>query len=165
MPDAPDTAAVRARILAYHREELDLPDAELDRLLGLAGAFEPRDPDDPVPPHVATPFPICRGLFHALSPSERDVVVDLGSGTGRVVVYGGLVSPAEIVGVELVEARARAAADAAVRLGLARATSVAGDALDPAFAGLFARATVFYAFRPFPDDVERRVFDAIETEG
>lgn len=154
----------RARALmdAYRVGEVDRTDAELDAALGLV---DPHDARVDLPPHAATPYAICRGLFEALPLGADDVVLDLGSGTGRVVVYGALVSPARFVGVEIVEERARASARAVAELGLERASIVTGDVLDPALAPLFESATVFYAFRPFSDELEQRVFDKVNKEG
>lgn len=142
--------------------EVEPTDAELDAALGLV---DPHDTRVDIPPHAATPYAVCRGLFEALQLGADDVVLDLGSGTGRVVVYGALVSAARFVGVEIVEERSRDSARAVRHLGLDRATIITGDVLDPALAHLFASATVFYAFRPFSDDFEQRVFDAINAQG
>jgi len=152
----------RALVGAYQRGEVEPTDAELDLALGLV---DPHDARVDLPPHAATPYAICRGLFEALPLRAEDVVLDLGSGTGRVVVYGALVSEACFVGVEIVEERAKDSADAALRLGLDRVSIVTGDVLDPALAPLFDRATVFYAFRPFSDEMEQRVFAAVNAQG
>src|SRR5262245_60080095 len=97
---APPLLDVRSLIERYHRDELEMTDAELDAALGygasvLTDAMEGEtaaaaEHTGESVVHRATPYSRCRSFFHAVSPKPDDLVIDLGCGTGRVVVYGSL---------------------------------------------------------------------------
>jgi hypothetical protein len=155
--------AARELLRSYHAQAVDGDEAELDRVLGLEPqAWRSEAEEDthlarryPGESTVAvpTPYPLCRGLFQALAPTDEDVFVDLGCGAGRVVLYGAITTPATFRGVELVEERAAMARHAAERLGLERVTIVCGDARDEDL----ALGTMFYAFRPFSVETDEEV--------
>jgi SAM-dependent methyltransferase len=144
-------------VRAYHREEREASEAELDAALGLPAwrsvaeesELEKRHPGSSVP-GVPTPYPIIRGLFHGLALGPEDLFVDLGCGDGRVIFYGALTTPARFRGVELVAERVQTARDNAARLGLRQVELVNADALDVDL----GQGTVFYLFRPFSPAVE-----------
>jgi SAM-dependent methyltransferase len=156
-----DPTTARALVQTYHREERQPSASALDEALGLAGPTEPRrapdDGSDTAPPHVATPYPVCRAFFGRVAPTARDLVVDLGCGTGRLLLYGGLTTPARMRGIEIVPERARVAAAAARRLELAKVSVQIGDVLETDWSD----GTVFYAFRPFPPEVEAKVVERL----
>lgn len=155
-------------VRGYHREALDPSDAELDRALGLRPLCEPFDPAGDAAlqarhrgesvANLATPYPICRDVMRTLRLTAEDVVVDLGCAEGRVVLYGALTTPARFIGIELVEARAMIAAEAA--RGVDRVTIIAGNALDHDF----AVGSVFYLFRPFSEDSEALVMQRFHEQ-
>jgi SAM-dependent methyltransferase len=156
----------RKVIGAYHRGEREVSGGQLDAALGLAPRARPDEQQRAERAHrgqstvdVPTPYAICRGLFQALALGEDDTFVDLGCGTGRVILYGALVTPARFEGVELVASRAAAARAAARRLDLDRVRAIAGDAQDADL----SRGTVFYAFRPFSEAVQKRVLDRLHV--
>jgi SAM-dependent methyltransferase len=152
---------------AFHREEREASDAELDAALGLPSwravaeesVLEERHPGASVP-GVPTPYVICRGLFHALALTRDDLFVDLGCGDGRVVFYGALTTPARFRGVELVAERAGLARANAARLGLPQVEIVHGDAL----ALDLSEGSVFYAFRPFSPGSEPHMLARLHEE-
>jgi len=109
---------------------------------------------------VPTPYEICRRVFSYLELDETDLFVDLGCAAGRVVLYGASVSPARFRGIELIDARAAVAANAARQLGLNRVDIVAGDVRDHDF-GI---GTIFYAFRPFSIETEAEVLQRLHAE-
>ena len=88
-----------------------------------------------------------------MAPQSRDLVVDLGCGGGRLVLYGALCTPARFLGVELIEPRCAAAQRAAARLSLTRVEIVQGNALDLEL----EPGTIFYLFRPFSSETEATV--------
>lgn len=51
------------------------------------------------------PYSIFRELFRRLLPSPDELLVDLGSGYGRLALYGGLLRNARVHGIELVRER------------------------------------------------------------
>jgi hypothetical protein len=158
-----DLPRARALIEAYNREELEIADADLDAALGfgrtvladaIAGepAAEAEHPGESIV-HLATPYARCRAFFRTVSLGPEDLVIDLGCGTGRVVVYGSLVTPARFCGIELVESRAEVARSAVGRLGLERARIIHGNVLEQDIEA----GTAFFAFRPFSAETEARV--------
>lgn len=162
-----DVDRVRETLAAYHREEVALTDADIDALLDL----DPRDgraeSEDEIQ-HVGTPYAVCRGLFSEIDLRDGETFLDLGSGLGRVLLYGAAVLRSrrvELAGIEIVARRAEAGARAARALGLDGVRSLAGDVRAPWFAPLFERARVFYAHRPFPDDVEEDAFRLVAAQG
>ena len=115
-------------IRAYHAGKRELGEDVLDELLHIPArlgrhaaadhaAVQRAHPGESVV-DVPTPYVICRRLFAAITLTERDRFVDLGCAAGRVVLYGGVVSPAQFVGIELIAERAAIAREAAQRLGL-----------------------------------------------
>ncbi len=90
-----------------------------------------------------------------------DVLFDLGCAEGRVVLYGGVTTPARFVGIEIVEERAEVARRAAEALALSpRVSVVAGNVLDADL----SPATVFYLFRPFGEETEAKVLLRLHEE-
>jgi len=157
---------------AYHREQLDEAssnDAQLDAALGLPesvwipsaehGVLQARHPGESIV-NLATPYAVCRGLFHALELGDEDRFIDLGCGDGRVLIYGAAVSSARFCGVELVAERARGAVERVKKLELERVTIVQGDVLEQDF----GEGDVFYAHRPFSVETETEVLARIHDE-
>ena len=158
-------------VRAFHRREVEVSDEALDAALGLpprTPTGQPFEDEALVRRHpgesfadLPTPYVAARDLFDVLRPSAADVVLDLGCATGRVVLYGGVVTGAQLLGIEIVEERAAIGAAAVHTLGLApRVTVVAGNVLDHDL----GRATIVYMFRPFGEATEaavvRRLHDA-----
>ena len=149
---------LRGAALADHLAQIPLRDrdASIDRLLGLGPAA-----DMPDLPRGAVPYLPC-GVDEILA-MVRDVplgagdhLVDLGSGLGRVVMLGHLLSNARATGIEiqghLVErARKRCAA-----LGL---TSVAFHHANAA--DLDLDGSVFFLYAPCNGEMLARVLDRV----
>jgi len=163
-------AAARELVRAYHEEVHPVAEDELDRMLGLGSesqavassydaSVEQVHAGESVV-YLATPYPVCRALFRALWLGEGDLVVDLGCGTGRLVLYGSLCTPARFVGVELIADRWAVARAATQRLALERTEVVLGNAVD----WDFGAGTVFYLFRPFSSATEATVVARLHAE-
>lgn len=155
---------------AYHQGEVEPTDEALDAALGLP----PRQPvlgihEDPrlARRHpgesfadLPTPFDVTRGLYEALALGEDDLLYDLGCGSGRVVLYGAVVTPARFRGIEIVEERIDVALEAVRRSGIERVTFIAASALDHEI----SEPSVLYLSRPFADEIETLVVAKIHAE-
>lgn len=75
------------------------------------------------------PYCAVRSLYRRLAPDDRAHVLDLGSGYGRLGLYGGALLGVRFTGIEIVPERARAARRAAAALGLGGVEFEVGDAL------------------------------------
>lgn len=105
-----------------------------------------------------TPYESIRGLFHELPLSDSDVLYDLGSGYGRVPLYGSVINEkTQFKGIELVPERVRESAACAERLGLQNISFTEANVLDQDFSD----GTVFFLFNPFSRETMRRVFDKL----
>lgn len=158
-------------VRAFHRREVEVSDEVLDAALGLPPrrpTGQPFEDEALVRRHpgesfadLPTPYVVARDLFDLLRPSADDVVLDPGCAMGRVVLYGGVVTGARLVGIEIVEERAAIGAAAAEALGLApRVAIVAGNVL----AHDVSRATIVYMFRPFGEATEAEVVRRLHDE-
>ncbi|RLB61426.1 MAG: hypothetical protein DRI90_11375 [Deltaproteobacteria bacterium] len=137
-----------------------MAEAELDAALGLgeerqmmASSYDPRLESAHATESVVylpTPYPVCRALFHTTAPQSRDLVVDLGCGSGRLVLYGALCTSARFLGVELIGQRCAAGQRTVTRLSLGQVEIVEGNVLDLDL----EPGTLFYLFRPFSKETE-----------
>ncbi len=107
-----------------------------------------------------TPARIVLNLSRRLQLSHDDVVYDLGAGLGRVAIIMGLVSSAQIKGVEYEPAYVEYARLRAESLNLARTTFINGDARDVDYAD----GTVFYLYTPFKGSVLQTVLERLRAE-
>ena len=157
-------AVARELVRAYHREEREPSAKLLDRALGIGPADPARTDEELLTeafPSLPTPYPICRGFFCHTAPTADDLVVDLGCGSGRLVLYGALLTPARLCGIELDRGRFEVASRAVEQLGLSNATILRGDILEQDWSD----GTVFYAFRPLPAETEPVVVDRLHELG
>lgn len=158
MDDALRAAAITARS-ALHAGELRgatlvdalcaVPfrdrDAWVDELLGLDGV-----PDDvPDLPRGAVPYVPCSvedvlAMVADVPVAPDDLVVDLGSGLGRVVILAHLLSGARAHGVELQEPLVVAARERSAELGLSAVTFEHANVVDAALDG-----SIFFLHAPF----------------
>ncbi|HEY6324057.1 MAG TPA: class I SAM-dependent methyltransferase [Thermoanaerobaculia bacterium] len=75
------------------------------------------------------PYWVFRELFRRLEVPEEEVLLDLGSGYGRVAFYGVLLRETRVHGIELVRERVDEALRVRDLLGLARLELTCGDAV------------------------------------
>lgn len=133
----------RRRVLtAYHHGLVPAQDADIDRLLRLSPLnvegdlsllslvrsygthrFEFGD----------LPYSLIRELVHKINSGPGTSVLDLGSGYGRIGLYGGLVTRLRYTGIEIVAERVAAARRAARELELPGVEFVHADALHAAW--------------------------------
>lgn len=119
-------------------------DVFVDAILGIDGP-----PPDVDLPHGAVPY-LPSGVDEILAMvrdvplREDDELVDLGSGLGRVVILGHLLSGASARGIELQEHLVRSARACAEALDLAAVSFVHADAAASTLDG-----TVFFLYAPF----------------
>jgi SAM-dependent methyltransferase len=156
---APLTAAQRARRLRKLHDSPDpLRDDVVDRLLDLrphaaetnvrVGHERARWGDESFG-YEGTPYDVVREGLRCLEMRETDRLYDLGSGYGRVVLYGALTGPGRYHGVEIVAARVAESERCRRLLGLdRRAFFSQGNAADFPFPD----ATAFFLFNPFVPD-------------
>jgi SAM-dependent methyltransferase len=78
-------------------------------------------------------YAVIRDLYHALAPSREDVILDLGSGYGRIGIYGGVLFGQRVVGIEIVPERVAEAMRVRNALGLNTVSFLQGDILTAAW--------------------------------
>jgi len=126
-------------------------DAEIEMLenQGGYGAIKRRYPgDNPwqgTNEIIWTPYDVTRAIVKELELDDDDILYDLGSGYGRVVLYAGITTPAACKGVEMVEERVDLARQAQTALGLDNVEFKEGDVLQTDFSD----GDVFYTYSPF----------------
>jgi SAM-dependent methyltransferase len=133
-------------------------DAFVDELLGL----EPPPPDLADLPRGAVPYVPCSvedilTTVREVPIRADDVLVDIGSGLGRVVILAHLLTGARARGIEIQEplvGRARAFADG---LGLSDVSFVHGNAAEEPLDG-----SVFFLYAPCNGEMLARVLDRLE---
>jgi hypothetical protein len=92
--------------------------------------------------------------------TERDVLVDLGSGLGHVPLLASICTPAFSIGIELESAYIDCARQSAQGLNLNNVTFLQRDARTADFSA----GTVFYLYTPFTGTILRAVLDSLERE-
>lgn len=103
--------------------------------------------------YEGTPYEYIRELFAVLNPSVNDVVYDLGSGYGRVVLYGAITSSAKLKGIEIVPERVAECEKIKRNLKLDNAEFLRGNVLDLDFSD----GTIFFLFNPFFSETLEKV--------
>jgi SAM-dependent methyltransferase len=133
-------------------------DVWVDELLGI----EAPPPDIPDLPRESVPYLPC-GVDEIVAavveaPVEPDdVLVDLGSGLGRVVILAHLLSGARGLGVEIQEPLVRSARARCAELALAEVSFVHADVADVELDG-----SVFFLYAPFNGAMLARVVRRLE---
>lgn len=125
---------------------------------------------DPGPPRVRlrnemvfyqpTPARHIFDLMGAMGLTERDVLVDLGSGLGHVALLASVSTGALSFGLELEPAYVEGARRAARALDLRRVTFLEQDAR----AADLSRGTAFYLYTPFTGSILRAVLDSLRSQ-
>ena len=136
-------------------------DTFVDGLLQIAALPRPRrQPDPEMVYYQATPARIVLDLVDRLALSSQDVLYDLGSGLGRVVMTAALVSDARVIGVEFEPAYYEYAQRHAQALSLAQVSFVNADAREVRYAD----GTVFFLYTPFKGKILQRVLQLLHYE-
>jgi trans-aconitate methyltransferase len=92
--------------------------------------------------------------------TERDVLVDLGSGLGHVSLLASICTGARNIGIELEAAYVECARHSAKTLNLNNVIFVKQDAREADLSG----GTVFYLYTPFTGTILRAVLDSLRRE-
>ena len=109
-----DPEEIKNLIKIYHWSDKIISDDQLDQLLGLESQKAERslNSDQLIKrygpeqfDYQGTPYAMIREFIHFINPKRSDIIYDLGSGFGRVVVYGAIVSIASFKGIEIVQER------------------------------------------------------------
>lgn len=119
-----------------------------------------RPPEEEMVLYQPTPARIVLDLVRRLQLGPHDVFYDLGSGLGRVALIVGLVSDAQVHGVEYEPTYVDYARRRTRILGLQRATFTNADVRDVAYKD----GTVFYLYTPFKGKILQRVLDMLQHE-
>ena len=158
---------VRYLIDSYHAHKLTLTDSEIDQLLGISPETIEGDIDRfklyrryGIEQYIyeGTPYTYIRYFLHHLKPAHSDVIYDLGSGYGRVVLYGALTTPVQCVGIEIVPERVREANEAAQSLALSRATFIRHNVLEYDYSD----GTIFFLFNPCSRPTLQKVTEKLQ---
>lgn len=107
-----------------------------------------------------TPYRVLEALRGRLALSPRDVLVDLGCGKGRVVLFFSMLKLERILGIEMHEGMLAAARENIGRFcrGVTPMELIHGDAVDFPV----TKETVFFMFNPFGEKTLQRVLDNIK---
>lgn len=145
----------------YHGEGYDY----LDELI--IGVLQFEEPGAAVAPlgaemvfYQPTPARHIFDLIRRTSLTERDVLIDLGSGLGHVPLLASICTSARSIGIELESAYIDCARESAQGLNLNNVTFLQQDART---ADLSA-GTVFYLYTPFIGTILRAVLDSLRRE-
>ena len=125
-----------------------------------APSAEPAELPPEMVPYQPTPARHIFDLIDRAALTDRDVLVDLGSGLGRVPLLVAICSGAHSVGFELQEAYVDVARRSARELGLTNVTFVRQDAR----AADLSAGTLFYLYTPFTGAVLRAVLASLRRE-
>ena len=106
------------------------------------------------------PYEIFRDLFRRLQPSQTELLVDLGSGYGRLALYGGLLRNARVHGIELVRERVDEALRVRDLWGLSCMEITCGDATMIEW----PQASVYCVLNPFLPSVLPLALERLREE-
>jgi len=144
-----------------HEEAYDYLDVAMSGIL----QFEEPDTDiaelaDDMVFYQPTPARHIFDLIRRAGLTERDVLVDLGSGLGHVPLLTSICTRARSIGIEREAVYVDCARRSAATLNLSNATFIQQDARDADF----SFGTVFYLYTPFTGAILRTVLDALRRE-
>ncbi|MBP6920236.1 MAG: class I SAM-dependent methyltransferase [Candidatus Omnitrophica bacterium] len=160
--------AVRKIVEYLHDRNIPILDSVLNRLLGIrdyeleetlspgiesSAAYQSEDHF-----YQGTPYEFIRQILRHVEPTSSDVLVDLGSGYGRMVIYAALATRIKkAIGIELVAERASVSSRTAEELGLANVEFQNSHVKDADIQD----GTVFYLFNPFSDETFALAMDKL----
>ncbi len=110
--------------------------------------------------YQATPARFVLDLVERIPLGPDDVVFDLGSGLGRVAMMVGLLSEAEVRGIEYDPGHCAYARQCAQLLPVPRVHFINADARE----ALLADGTVFFMYTPFRGDLLQTVLERLRRE-
>jgi hypothetical protein len=124
------------------------PDARIVQLPAEMVAYQP------------TPARHIFDLLGRIQLTERDVLIDIGSGLGHVPLLAAICTGARSIGVELEAVYVNCARQSATELNLNNVTFLQQDAREADFSS----GTVFYLYTPFRGAILRAVLDLLRWE-
>jgi SAM-dependent methyltransferase len=156
-----------ALIKSFHQLEYDLDDDKIDALLGIGneniekgqtyGDLADKFGDEQFT-YEATPYNFIKYFLKVLKPKESDVLYDLGSGYGRIPLYGALTSPGKYIGIEIVPERVKKSNEIKRKLNIETAFFWEGNVLNYDLED----GTIFFLFNPFVIDTLNQVGNRLE---
>jgi len=111
-------------------------------------------------PYQPTPARHIFDFIRRTELTQRDVLIDLGSGLGQVTLLASICSSANCTGIELEPSYVDCARKSGQSLNLINTRFVQGDAR----AAGFSTGTVFYLYTPFFGSILRDVLDSLRNE-
>jgi hypothetical protein len=111
-------------------------------------------------PYQPTPARHIFDLIARTELTERDVLIDLGSGLGHVPLLASICTGARSIGIELEAAYVNCARQSAYELNLSTVTFIQQDARHADL----SCGTVFYLYTPFRGTILRAVLDLLRRE-
>jgi hypothetical protein len=137
----------------------------LDELIG--GIFQFEGPDQTgfqltaeMVPYQPTPARHIFDMIERVGFTERDVLIDLGSGLGHVPLLTSICTGARSIGIELDASYVECARRSATTLNLNSVTFIQQDARDADLSS----GTVFYLYTPFIGAILRAVLDSLKRQ-
>ncbi|MBP7134335.1 hypothetical protein KBA73_03905 [Patescibacteria group bacterium] len=108
--------------------------------------------------YQGTPYDLIRDFLKELHLTEDDVLYDLGSGYGRVPLYGAMTTKATFKGIEIIPERVAETNALKERFGLANVSFQEGNVLEQEYSD----GTVFFLFNPFTRNTLEQVNKRLE---
>jgi SAM-dependent methyltransferase len=108
--------------------------------------------------YEGTPYEFIRWFLHVLDPSNKDIVYDLGSGYGRVPLYGALTTQATYKGIEIVPERIAEARAIKRRFAINNVEFLQGNVIDFDYSD----GTIFFFFNPFIESTLKLVIESLQ---
>jgi trans-aconitate methyltransferase len=111
-------------------------------------------------PYQPTPARHIFDFVHRTALTERDCLIDLGSGLGHVTLMASICTRARCIGIELEPSYVDCARKSAHSLNLNNATFIQSDARAADLSG----GTVFYLYTPFSGAILRDVLNSLQHQ-
>ena len=147
--------------LTWEDLDADYLDIFINGVLGIASPPEETRPLEPgMIAYHPTPTRVIFALMAQARLSAHDVFYDLGSGLGRVALLAGLLTDAQVKGVEFEPAYCAYAQERAHGLNLSRVTFHNVDARDADYTD----GTFFFLYTPFTGRILQAVLARLEAE-
>jgi protein-L-isoaspartate O-methyltransferase len=147
--------------LTWEDLDADYLDIFINGVLGIASPPEETRALEPgMIAYHPTPTRVIFALMAHAHLSAHDVFYDLGSGLGRVALLTGLLTDAQVRGIEFEPAYCAYAQERAHNLNLSRVTFRNGDAREADYTD----GTFFFLYTPFTGRVLQTVLARLETE-
>jgi SAM-dependent methyltransferase len=140
----------------YHSSGNLIHDKKTDKLLGIATQITLADSRYPLEQtnYEPTSYNLIREFIKKFNLQENDIVYDLGSGYGRFIFYGAIVTQAKFIGVELIPERVSECLLIKQRFNLKNVEFINSDVKKVDFSD----GDKFFLFNPFSDETRNYVF-------